>query len=491
MRRSGAPVAIFGRRLRLRIASSDLVDLMVCGLVLVSPLTVYRVDVGVNVSLQRLLLGLLMATLAVQVVRRRRTLRRPARPALLALAAIGTFLLYEVSQLARTEQPEFTMRFLGAFVAGVLVVVALVVAIDTERALRRAVIAFYASAVVPVAFGLYQLAGATLGYIPTLPFSGLLSTDALFLANFQASVNGLAVPRVPSTLAAPAFFGEFLTFVAVALLAVLLLGEQRRLRQLLPTLAFVVLVVTSLVATFARSAWILFALGVLVVAFHGRRHLRSALLGRGRRWLVPAAAAMCVLMVPVFSFPLGSSVSGMLESLSVTRNDRGPIVRVGGSGDPILTLNPVRSNVNTAIASTQTHLELRRQAADLFRERPLVGVGIGNYGVKTGQPTGVSSAQSYGFTVLAEGGVVGFALFGGMLVALLAAARSAFVSSRRAGPWAGALLGLYVMITLLAVNNLLLYDTLYLDTSWVVVGLALAAANVAARERATGSPPST
>jgi hypothetical protein len=472
---------------RRKLAAIDPVVVFALGLIVVSPLTVYRVGVGFNLSLQRILLAVLSATLALQLFRRSRTLRLPTSPTLVALAGISIFLLFECSQLARTEQPEFTRRFLGAFVAGLLVVVALVLAIDTAQALQRALIAFYASALVPVAFGFYQLAGATLGYIPTLPFSGLLSTDVLFLANFQAYINGLAVPRVPSTLAAPAFFGEYLAFVGVGLLAVLLLGNQRRLRQLLPTLALTVLVVTSLVATLARSAWILFAVGALFVGFHGRHQLRSALWGKGRRWLLPATATMCVVIVPVFSFPVGSALSGIVESFSVAREDPGPIVNAEGSGDEILTLNPVRSDVNSEIASTKTHLALRRQAVDLFREHPLDGVGLGNYGVRTGQRAGVSSAQSYGFTVLAEGGMIGVALFAAMLLALVRAARSAYLASPRVGLWGGALLGLYASIVLLVINNLVLYDTLYLDTSWVVIGLALAAANVASRERGIGS----
>ena len=338
----------------------------------------------------------------------------------------------------------------------------------------------------PSSIGFYQLIGTALGYEPALPFARFLSTDALFLANFTAKVGGAAVPRVPSTLAAPAFFGEFLAFLAVALIAMLLVGGERRPWRVVANVLFLAVVLVSLVATLARSAWILFALGAVVVLFHGRRQLVPALMGQGRRWVLPATALAFLVMLPVFSFSVGDAFSNAVDSFKPGPGDEGPRVSRAYSGTT-LTLNPPSADVNSATASTETHVTLREDAVKLFEKRPVLGVGLGNYGVRIGQDDGVSSAQTYGFTVLAEGGIVGLTLFLLMLTALVLAARSAYRRSGSTGVIPAALLGLYVIVLMLAVNNLLLYDTLYLDTSWAIMALALAGANVVGRGVEGGS----
>jgi O-antigen ligase len=472
--------------LRARAATVGLAEWLAYTLIVLSPLTVYRVSVGINLSPQRLMLLLLAGTLCFEIARRGRRPPRLSRHALVALAAMLAFFAYELTQLTRTQQSAFSARFLGAYAAGMLVVAVLVVVIDSELVLRRAILAFWLSAIVPVAIGLYQLIGASLGFIPTLPFASLLSTDQLFLGNFTTEVRGLAVPRVPSTMAAPAFFGEFLAFVAIAMLALLLLAGERRARRLLPAAALLALALVNLVATFARSAWLLFALGALMVVLQARHQLKAALFAPGRRWLLPAVAVICVALLPILPVPVGETVSGVIDSLDIGRDSAGAIVEQRYAGET-LTLNPTTIDAQSTAASTETHLQLRRSALELFAERPLTGIGLGNYGVRTDQVEGVSSAQSYGFTVLAEGGLIGIALFATMLLALVAVARRAYRSRARDTPLGAALLGVYVIVGLLVLNNLVLYDTLYLDTSWIVMGLAIAAGNVM-RPRAGAVP---
>jgi hypothetical protein len=447
---------------------------------------VYRIKVGVNISPQRAILVLLVMTLGFEILRRRRKLRRPNRRLLVAAGSIVAFFLYEVAQLTRTEQPDFSERFLGGFAAGIVIIAVIVLAVDRQRVLVRAMGAFLVSALVPLALGLYQLAGVSLGFAPTLPLAGLLSTDQLFLGNFSTEVGGLAVPRVPSTLAAPAFFGEYLAFVAIAGITWLLLSQEQRFQRIAPTTALVAVTIVGLLATFARSAWLLFAIGVIVVAFQARRYLLQALFGQGRRWLLPTVACLCLATITVLPFPVSDAVTGALESVDL-RTSAGQLDVDQPFAGETLTLNPP-VDVNSTAASTLTHLNLRREALRLFRQHPVGGVGLGNYGVETQQLSGVSSAQTYGFTVLAEGGVIGFTLFVGMLAALIFVTRAAYRACEPGTPVGAALLGLYVIVLLLVINNLLLYDTLYRDTTWVVLGLAMAAANIAGRAPVTRGP---
>lgn len=470
-------------KLRELGSAIGVVEGLAYALIVVSPLTVYRIKVGVNLSPQRAMLLLLAGALCVEFARRRRKVVLPRRPVVVALGATAAFFVYELLQLTRTEQLDFSGRFIGGFAAGLLIIVVLLLAIDSERALRRGVVAFYVSAVIPLALGLYQLAGASLGFVPTLPFAGLLSTDQLFLGNFSTEVGGLAVPRVPSTLAAPAFFGEFLAFVAIAGVAWLLLVRERRLARVVPVAALVALGIVNLVATFARSAWLLFAVGSVMVAFHARAQFVPALFGPGRRWLVPGLVILCVAAIPILPFRLGDVATGALHSIDLRVNGSDSAVVEQRYAGETLTLNPP-VDANSPTASTLTHINLRKEALTLFKQHPLSGVGLGNYGVQTNQVGGVSSAQTYGFTVLAEGGAIGFALFAAMLAALIFAIRQAYLSCPRATELGAALLGLYVVVVLLAVNNLVLYDTLYRDTSFVLLALALAGANIVGGRRA-------
>lgn len=464
---------------RASALSRNRVEALAYGLIVVSPLTVYRVSIGVNLSPQRIMLLLLIAALAADVVRRRRALRWPTRPVAIAVLTMIGFFVFELTQLPRSEQPDFAERFLGGYAAGLVIVVVLLLVFDDVRVLRRAVIAFLVSAVIPLMLGVYQLAGASLGFTPTLPFASLLSVDQVFLGNFSTSSAGLAIARVPSTLAAPAFFGEFLTFIALVALSWLLVAEHRRTR-LLAICCLLALAMVNLLATFSRSAWILFALGAVLVLWQARRRLVPALFGKGRRWLVPTMAVMCAVLATMLPFAVADVVQAGLDSLDFTERNESSVVERQFAGE-VLTLNPGRVDPNSASASTLTHLNLRRNAIELFTEQPLFGVGLGNYGVRTEQVAGVSSAQSYGFTVLAEGGVVGMFLFATMLISLALVARHALRASPQEGDLRALLLGLYVSMILLVINNLLLYDTLYLDTSWIVMALVLAAANVLGR----------
>jgi hypothetical protein len=57
--------------------------------------------------------------------------------------------------------------------------------------------------------------------------------------------------------------------------------------------------------------------------------------------------------------------------------------------------------------STSAHETTVRQAVSLWRQFPVEGAGLANFGYVHGQPPDRSSAQSFPFTILAEQGLIG------------------------------------------------------------------------------------
>ena len=455
-------------------------------LILVTPLIVYRYPLGgINLSLQRVFLLLAVLSAGVAIAhgsrdRRRLRLMLTSRPVVLALGALASFIVYEVARTGPSQQPDYARRFVGGLVVGFALITTIVAVLDSAAKVRAGIVAFVASAVLPVLVGLYQLLAPALGYAATLPFAGTLAVDPIFLGTFQADLGGTLVGRIPSTLAAPAFFGEFLVLTITATSALLVGGRIPRSWTVLavPGLA---LAWVALIATVSRSAWLLMAVGLAMLLFHSHRELRAMISRRPRIWwTAPGLAVVLAIFLLTTTVPTGRLISSSIGSLSPEEANAPvvPALRSESSGrSGILTLNPpaVSAPGNSSAASTRTHISLRGDALRVFREHPVFGAGLGNLGPALRQPPGVSSAQTYGFTLLAEGGVVGFGLFVLFLGTVLLPVRQAFLRARGRvmRPY---LLALYIGVALLTLTNVILYDTLFRDTSWVVLGLAVAAA---------------
>ena len=446
-----------------------LAELLLYAMILVSPLVVYRLDfLGFNLSAQRLLVLSAGGTWVLRHLIHRRLPLPPSRKILVVLGVFALLISYEAAQLLRTVQLGFALSFVAGLVGGFVIVSVIVLILDTAQKLKLGVTAFLASSVIPLALGLYQTLGMRLGYPPVLPFKSYLYSGAPIDA-FPILIQGGFFVRASSDVGAPAFHGEYIVFVTMFLLA-LLIYRRSSATQLAAVGLLLTLTGFSLLSTIARSAWLLMAVGLVFIAFHARKDLWSFVTGRLSRWVLPGVATGMIVLVLITAFPLVGVFQDSVGSVvwEPKRQLTAEEIEAGVN-------EPVDASPNVLRQSTSEHQQLRLGAVDIFLKNPVFGVGLGNLGVATEQLPGTSSAQATGFNFLAEGGLVGILVLALFMGAFLLPIRSAFLRHRGnpiLGPY---LMGLYGCVFLLVLNNTVIYDTLFSDYAWVILGLSLAA----------------
>ncbi len=141
--------------------------------------------------------------------------------------------------------------------------------IDERTNLKRALVAFLAGLVIPVAIGWFQV---VTGGSPDSTFLGM--------AGKQAQVSGVAVVQIGAermlraygTFPHPNIFGGYIA-IGMLILAWLTRFVSSRWQLVLAALASVILI-AALVITFSRAAWIAFILAMLVGVVVARRERR-------------------------------------------------------------------------------------------------------------------------------------------------------------------------------------------------------------------------
>lgn len=448
-----------------------LAEFFVYAMIFVSPLVVYRAELfGVSLSLQRLFLMLAAGTwLANRLAKRDLSLPRPGL-ALVPLGAFALLIVYELAQLPITTQPGYAYQFVAKMIAGFVLVSMMLVVLDSPRKLGRGMLAFLASSVIPLAIGLYQTLGGVFGYEPRLPFWEQLPFDDRFLLNLTFRVYGEEIPRISSTLASPPFFGQYLTFVAL-LLGIMLVYKKLSILHTVAAGSMLTVALFCLLYTVSRSAWLVAALGLVMVAALARRELLAFLKGRISRWVLPGVVAGVLSLVLVSGFPLGLMVDSSLDTIVP-----GYKPQLSSQAGTLLASTDGQNATPSAGAdssglqrSIDKHFGLRAEAVRVFMDNPVFGVGLGNSG---------TSAHSYGFTFLAEGGIVGIAILLLFLGSFVLSVRRVLQIASPGREWRSYLLWLYICLVLLMINNLFLYNTMLRDTSFVLLGLGLAAIKV-------------
>jgi hypothetical protein len=464
-------------RMWTSLKGSGPAEVLLYAMILVSPLVVYRLDFffGVNLSAMRMLVLLAAGMWALRHLLDRDLPRLPGRGVLVVLSTFVLLIAYEVAQLPRTEQPGFALNVIAVLVGGFVIVCTMVLILDDQRKLKLAMLAFLASSAIPIAVGLYQILGPRLGYSPILPFRDFLYSD-LRADVFPTMIQGETVLRASSTLAAPAFYGEYIVFVTMFLLALLV---YRRFSATWLLVLGILLTLTgfSLLTTIARSAWLLMAVGLAFLVFHVRRDLWSLVTSRSSRWVLPCIVVGMLSLVLVTAFPAAGIFKDSFGSIVWE-----PVTKPTGA-QPGAT-KPTDIQPNWLRQSTGEHQEMRINAVKVFLQHPVFGVGLGNLGVVTGQGPGISSAHATGFNFLAEGGLMGIFVLLLFMSAFLLSIRRTFLRHRQDQDLRPYLMGLYGSVFLLMLNNTVLYDTLFNDYSWVLLGLNLAAVRVLDKDQA-------
>jgi O-antigen ligase len=313
--------------------------------------------------------------------------------------------------------------------------------VRTEDLLRKVVVSLLVSGTLVSLFGLYQFAGSYLG-LPTLLRDVYLPT-------------GMYLTRVQSTFLEPLHFASFL-LVTIPVCVALYLGRVRKFhtRYLLISLLVMGL---ALVLTIARGGY----LGLVVSVFALFLFTKKTGQKRGRVIKIALSFAVVILVLVVAVIYLAPP--GIISTTILG----GEAIRAG---------------------SSFTRMLLMKDAWAMFLESPLIGVGIGNFGPYANQRVFRSTtivadfgtANNVPLEVLAESGILGFLAL--VLVFLsylrgvwqgMKSAKSHFLSSLLAGLAAG-FLGLSFQY--------LTYSPFYGEWTWFLLGLSMAAVNLAQKE---------
>lgn len=411
-------------------------------LLMTAPLEVYRTDLGpFNVSVFRMALPVAATAIVIafwQSRRRGPTGRLGLAPPFVPYLVL--IFLQVVSIAVLTTAPSLGSKFLLQYVAGL--VAAAIVALSVRRDdLEACCSLMLASAAMPALASVWRVLGGDASSPRSLPGLELLPIDAQLSATRTGGSYLLdGTERAQGTFADPnhfAFFIALVLLVSAGLAASRLVHSTADERpQRFTLLACCGITAVLLIATYSRSAWLLVAIGcVLLLAFAGQIGLRAIVT---RRRLVVAGVSGLILLVAAL-----------------------PIV--------VARVDPsVRGNA----VSNEIHSTTMRLAVELGVDHPLQGVGLGAYGSYADQPSLVSSAHSTLLTTFAELGFPGIlALLAAMVTTVYFAGltlRRQFTRPR--DRWCGA--GLLAAYSAMAVANIG-YEVWADDFQWVTFGLVI------------------
>ncbi|WP_217914274.1 O-antigen ligase family protein [Miltoncostaea marina] len=387
-----------------------------------------RVPVSVG-SLEANLLVPLYAVIGIGVVawvwgRARGRIATPAREGDPVLAiALGAFVAYLLVSTLWSADPEEAAVKAGFFYIPFVVLYALVVAWwDRARAIAALAVTTIAGGTVAALVALWQYAAQDIWWNPTLQQANVYSRF------FR--VNGIFYD--------PNILGRYL---AIGIVVCLALAWVRRGRGEVAALVGAILVMTAgLSVTFSRSSTLMLMLAIVLLGVRAVGARRA----------------------------LGAGLAVLL---------------VGGAGAIALSGNVrhAATDLDRLERVSEGRFDLIGGGLSIWRDEPVAGAGLGGFETRFEETltpveqrrVRVVISHNTPVTVLSEGGVVGFALFLGLLVA---AGRATARGSRDEGDDGWARWTLAAILAGILVHSLL-YAALFEDPFvWVAAGAAVALA---------------
>ena len=356
---------------------------------------------------------------------------------------IPLLLLLFASVLSLINAPDLVRgaSLVGQLLVGYLIYFC-VVNLLSRRNVWPTLAALWIGAAVVAAFGLYQFVGDYLGLPPSV--TGLVSSYS------GAAAFGFA--RIIGPSLEPLYFANYL-LLPILTAAAFLLGTRGKGRVRLA--AFLVLAGTVLVLTLARGAFLGLAAGLFVLSLRYWRELfRPKVIATGATVVLVAGVAVVWLLLQS-AHGSESPLDAFSRQLEVTGQD-----------------NSSRQRIGTVQA-----------AAELVKQHPLVGVGVGNFGHYYQDPAATVSedqvpqtVHNQPFETLVETGVIGLAALALVGLVLLKRTieawrkvRGAFLTAALVGA-AAAVLAIFVQAQT--------FSAIYLMHVWFAIGLLVAVQNL-------------
>ncbi len=382
--------------------------------------------------------ALTLASLATQSILSRswRFVRDPLRAPLLLLLAANVASLIHAVDLTRGLTLIVQLMI-------VLLVYFLTVTLVDRQNLRGVLLALWIGAGAVGLFGLYQFVGDYAG-LPT-SLTGLLDT-------YSGTVN-FGFARIQGPSLEPLYFADYL-LVPLLTAAAFFFGTKGRHR--LPLALLLVLLAIVFVLTLARGAYLGFIGGAAFLTWQYRREIFTA------RVITGLAAVLSLIAIAVVYLLLQNTTRG---------------------GDPLAAFAK-QIGVSGRDVSSQQRLGSIDAAKQLVNDRPLTGVGVGNFGEYYQDPmTGLNTVQkrqvvnNQTLETLVETGL--FGLLSLILMAIVLFERTRYALKKVGGDAAAraALVGAAAAVVAIAIQAQS-FSALYLLHVWFAIGLLVAVQNI-------------
>jgi len=390
---------------------------------------------GITIRLTSILIVLFAITVAPQLfLKKELTPRSKIDWAILAFYFWGWV---SVLYAANRHHAALVMLLWGFVLIGYLLVSRLWRQFFNPQAIKQL---FVATGVITALFGLYQFVANT--------YFGASSTWTLLSPNYERSILGFA--RVQSVGVEPLYYGAFL-FLPIAFLLVDMVRSKKMPRT--GEALSLIIIIAAFVLTVSRGAYLGFigAIIVLIIALAAKRALVAKQL----------AVTVVVLLLGF----------GLSQALVFATRYFNPATSPGGVKTEDQFVDHAIASQATANSSLNPRLEAMQDAFSIYKKHPILGVGIGNYGVvttvqKTAQNQYPIVNNQY-LETLTELGPVGALLFLVMLVFVMAKLITVALRKDEMSWYAVTLI--FVALGIGVQWNF--FSTIYILLIWVFIGL--------------------
>lgn len=182
--------------------------------------------------------------------------------------------------------------------------------------------------------------------------------------------------RVYSTMVNPNYYSAFLNYVAPWLLLTAIVYFKDKKMQV-ATMIFYGLVVMNLVLTYTRAAWVTMICAlILLILLIPKQFMRNFV--KPQIWLSCVILLGALMFMPDVQSRTSSAVLAVQSIVFPAKTETQTIVQKPQTDSEYEQLKKVETT-NKAVMSRVT---LWKTGLYMFRDNPVLGVGIGNYGVR-------------------------------------------------------------------------------------------------------------
>jgi len=297
-------------------------------------------------------------------------------------------------------------------------------------------------AVISALAGLYQFIGDA---------AGLSSRFTFLKEGYDKSTFGFA--RVQAFSQEPLYFSNYIFIPLFILIILLIRGQMKPVFKKSWAIALVCALLLNFILAISRGAYLAAAVAIVILAVAQAKHIFKA------RIILPIAIGLFVV--------IGGSYLALLKSEPRALDE---------------FISHIKIEDRDVGESVVMRLNASKEAQELFLDRPLFGVGLGNFGPAVkGYPSeepveGWPIVNNEYLELLAENGVFGLAAFLIFLAVVYTRAIVAYLRAQDQEMKAFVLALMFALFAILA--QYLTFSTLYIIHVWFVIGLLAASSNM-------------